>query len=320
MPTDRPPLSPCRRNDRHDEHVYEVYGRPFQCLGYTPRTEAELLAELAPLAALVAEKLRTVPVRLIGRGGADDLISELTLAAALYCAKHVLPAGPPPAPDPAETDEERADREETERAHAHGDHTYCGATCETEFPTELLRNTILAKGYPGTAGMLDEMLRRARAEAAAAPSAPASQTVRRERYAAAIRETDGWVLDDGQHMIAAVMAVADAEHAELRRERDLAIAHDRQPYPTAWAYEQACAALRRKTDTIERVRAVLETEAVVDRSALEYRGLITTALMADESQQAHAFVPDAPRAPGLCATCGDSRAWHRGVTDEEQQP
>lgn len=23
------------------------------------------------------------------------------------------------------------------------------------------------------------------------------------------------------------------------------------------------------------------------------------------------FVPDAPRAPGLCATCGDSRAWHQ---------
>lgn len=30
------------------------------------------------------------------------------------------------------------------------------------------------------------------------------------------------------------------ERDEARRERDLAIAHDRQPYPTAWAYEQAC--------------------------------------------------------------------------------
>ena len=36
---------------------------------------------------------------------------------------------------------------------------------------------------------------------------------------------------------------------------------------------------------LERVRAVLETEAVVGRSALEYRGLITSALMADEAQQ-----------------------------------
>ncbi|SCD42724.1 hypothetical protein GA0115253_100458 [Streptomyces sp. Termitarium-T10T-6] len=38
---------------------------------------------------------------------------------------------------------------------------------------------------------------------------------RRARYAAAIREADGWVLDDGQHMIDAVMAVADAEQTEL---------------------------------------------------------------------------------------------------------
>ena len=41
---------------------------------------------------------------------------------------------------------------------------------------------------------------------------------RRARYAAAIRDTDGWVLDDGQHMLDAVMAVADAEQAELRAE------------------------------------------------------------------------------------------------------
>jgi len=30
--------------------------------------------------------------------------------------------------------------------------------------------------------------------------------------------------------------------AEARAERDQALAHDRQPYPTAWAYEQACMA------------------------------------------------------------------------------
>ncbi|MER6601140.1 hypothetical protein [Streptomyces parvus] len=43
---------------------------------------------------------------------------------------------------------------------------------------------------------------------------------RRDRYAAAIREADGWVLDDGQHMIDAVMAVADAEQASLRAEAE----------------------------------------------------------------------------------------------------
>ncbi|MGW1814233.1 hypothetical protein ACWCQM_11805, partial [Streptomyces sp. NPDC002125] len=42
---------------------------------------------------------------------------------------------------------------------------------------------------------------------------------RRARYAAAIRDTDGWVLDDGQHMLDAVMAVADNELAELRADR-----------------------------------------------------------------------------------------------------
>lgn len=35
---------------------------------------------------------------------------------------------------------------------------------------------------------------------------------------------------------------AEKERDEARRERDLAIAHDRQPYPTAEAYEKVCAA------------------------------------------------------------------------------
>ncbi|MFB7312937.1 hypothetical protein [Streptomyces sp. NPDC056192] len=60
-----------------------------------------------------------------------------------------------------ETDEQRADRLETERHHAAGDHQYCGVTCEAEMPSDMLRNFILAKGYPGTAGALDELLRRA---------------------------------------------------------------------------------------------------------------------------------------------------------------
>lgn len=36
---------------------------------------------------------------------------------------------------------------------------------------------------------------------------------------------------------------------------------------------------------LQRVRTVLETEHVVGRTALEYRGLITAALMADEPKQ-----------------------------------
>jgi hypothetical protein len=32
---------------------------------------------------------------------------------------------------------------------------------------------------------------------------------------------------------------------------------------------------------------------------------------ADDDGRCARFVPDEPRAPGLCATCGDSEAWHR---------
>lgn len=54
-------------------------------------TDAALLAELGPLAAVIADKVRTVPVRL-GPHGIDDLIAELTLAVAVYVGRHVLPA------------------------------------------------------------------------------------------------------------------------------------------------------------------------------------------------------------------------------------
>lgn len=100
------------------------------------------------------------------------------------------------------------------------------------------------------------------------------QTDRRDRYAETMARTDGWewaaanfsslstpTADRYRRAAEAVMAIADAEQAELRRERDLAIAHDRQPYPTAWAYEQACKALRRKEAAIERV---LEFAASLD--------------------------------------------------------
>jgi hypothetical protein len=58
----------------------------------TPRpTDAELLAELGPLAAVIADKVNSVPVRLCP-GGTDDLVSEITLAVAVYVGRHVLPA------------------------------------------------------------------------------------------------------------------------------------------------------------------------------------------------------------------------------------
>ncbi|MEV4975586.1 hypothetical protein [Streptomyces scopuliridis] len=48
------------------------------------------------------------------------------------------------------------------------------------------------------------------------PKPPQSQPDdRRARYAAAIDETSGWVLDGGQHMVDAVMAVANEEQQEM---------------------------------------------------------------------------------------------------------
>jgi hypothetical protein len=72
-------------------------------------------------------------------------------------------------PNPCE-DGELCGVHEEAQAHAEGEHEYCGPTCEVQFPSEQMRNFILAKGYPGTAGMLDELLRRA-----AAPPAAVSQ-------------------------------------------------------------------------------------------------------------------------------------------------
>src|SRR3546814_11904778 len=53
-------------------------------------------------------------------------------------------------PDPCE-DGELCDRHQTERAHAEGEHAFCGPTCEVEFPTEMLRHGILHQGCPGPA-------------------------------------------------------------------------------------------------------------------------------------------------------------------------
>ncbi|MFG3585062.1 hypothetical protein [Streptomyces sp. NPDC047990] len=111
------------------------------------------------------------------------------------------------------------------------------------------------------------------ARAAASPSVPADQTALRDRYAAAIREFFGdlpYVAVLLERCTDAVMAVADAEQASLRRERDLAVAHDRQPYPTAWAYEQACTALhthRERADAVEEQRRALAIVLGLDADA-----------------------------------------------------
>lgn len=67
------------------------------------------------------------------------------------------------APETDEEREQREDREATERDHAAGNHKYCGVTCETEFPSDMLRNGVLYSAIPGSKTMLDELLRRAAA-------------------------------------------------------------------------------------------------------------------------------------------------------------
>ncbi|MEU8886699.1 hypothetical protein [Streptomyces sp. NPDC048442] len=128
---------------------------------------------------------------------------------------------------PAETGEQRADREATERDHTAGDHTYCGVNCEVEFPSESLRNGILARAIPGSAAMLDELLRRA-----AVPPAPAADRADlRDRIAQVLADSDAYALisrrDDRERFADAVLAVlptVPADRAAALREAADAVA------------------------------------------------------------------------------------------------
>ena len=59
-------------------------------------------------------------------------------------------------------------------------------------------------------------------------------------------------------VLAAALADTQARLAEVEWERDLALAHDRQPYPTAHAYEQVCKALETTSARCEAMREALE--------------------------------------------------------------
>jgi len=64
-----------------------------------------------------------------------------------------------------------------------------------------------------------------------------------------------------------LMGDLEARLARAEEERDLAIAHDTQPYPTADAYEKVCAARTKWQQRLERLEAGLETVA----AAFEHR-------------------------------------------------
>ncbi|WAL93947.1 hypothetical protein [Streptomyces sp. Je 1-369] len=255
-----------------------------------------------------------------------------------------------------ETDEQRTDRLETERDHTRGDHTHCGLDCEVEMPTEHLRNFVIAKGYPGTKGALDELIRRARAEAAAPPAPAGRITLNRDQLAALLahhadviaarwRESPGrgaWVAASALDSHAADLT-ADEETPAVRKLLDSMLsfetehpaalsapvdrdriaqaiaADDGHPWDTlstdtqqhyrdnadavlavlpapadrAAVLHEAESEAERQLATVQRVRHVLESELVLNRTALEYRGLIIAALMADEAQQTE-HPPESP--------------------------
>lgn len=83
------------------------------------------------------------------------------------------------------------------------------------------------------------------------------------------------------------LAAAQARLAEAERERDLAIAHDRQPYPTADAYERACSALNvmntRAMDFEDRLRNVQnQRDALRSRCEAMREGLKQAVELLDE--------------------------------------
>jgi chromosome segregation ATPase len=100
-------------------------------------------------------------------------------------------------------------------------------------------------------------------------------------------------------MQTAMSAVADriaqltADVKRLTKERDLAIAHDRQPYPTAEAYEKACAALNKHREAHEKERVAHErTKAKLAEARRDYdderRRANEHAKVIDQERAAHA--------------------------------
>lgn len=126
------------------------------------------------------------------------------------------------------------------------------------------------------------------------PSAPADRDLR-ERIAVVLAEADGWEYAEAhglrtasastqQHydkLAAAVLAVLPSSASPAPRVTSHAYEGDGGPC-SAEAYGQTCGAPR-------------------DAHQLDER----------PAPQCAEFVPDTPRAPGLCATCGDERRWHQ---------
>lgn len=170
----------------------------------------------------------------------------------------------------------------------------------------------------------------------------------RDRIRRAICEASGftWLPDElmepdeyGEHADA-VMAVLPAPVDRAAVLREAADALHASGEPTCSEADGDCcwfdavAELRRMAAEQEAAdaydRAISTPPSAATSEAIRNRLTSSTVprrvrRMAAEAEQAerpgHEFVPDAPRAPGLCVTCGDSRAWHRRpAMGEPQQP
>ncbi|AMW11638.1 hypothetical protein A4E84_20350 [Streptomyces qaidamensis] len=119
----------------------------------------------------------------------------------------------------------------------------------------------------------------------------AERAALRDRIAEALRETDAYAQlesrDDRERFADAVLAVLPP------------------PADRAAVLSEAEAEAERQLATVQRVRHVLETEPVLNRTALEYRGLIVSALMADEAQ---------PTPPETAPPAPATELW-RGATE-----
>jgi hypothetical protein len=85
---------------------------------------------------------------------------------------------------------------------------------------------------------------------------------------------------------------AQAKQIEtLSRERDLALAHDTQPYPTAEAYELVCAALHQREAEIATMRATLESTGEIPLKAYADDPVQTATTLARKISEALSSLP-----------------------------
>ena len=168
-------------------------------------------------------------------------------------------------------------------------------------------------------------LRQADAVMAVLPTGADQPADRRARYRAAIRENDGWVLDDGQHMLDAVMAVADAEQQELRAQAAVLSAELTRRAPLLGEYAAQMANLRTMYDVADgRANDLIEERDALRAEVERLRADRATVRTAIRRLVAHAVgfqdVLDEGDQGAWGKTIGADIAELRRLADEAQQP